>query len=180
MGTDIKVQPQELISVTLGGSNVAGDVEQLTLLAHFQDLPGIEQRLITSAQLDSRVEKLTTIEHSIVSTAGPSYGTPTVITTGSDLLLANRDYAVLGFTGRTAPHAAFFLGPDTANERIACPVELGNESITSQFFILQSRAQGLATIPVISSGNKASTFIGCTTDENAGTFLLTMYLALLK
>lgn len=180
LGFSLDLQPQELISSTIAGSNVAGDVEQTSALIHYEDLPGISQRLITAAQLDSRIEQLTTIEHSAVSTAGPSYGTPTVITTGSDLLLANRDYAVLGVSARTACHSVYFYGPDTSNLRIGAPVELGNEHLTSQFFVIQSRAHGLPTIPVIAAGNKASTFIGVTTDENAGTFLVTLYLALLK
>jgi len=179
-GQSLTVQPQELLSLTLAGSNTAGDVEQLSMLMFFQDLPGISQRLITAAQLESRIAALTTIEHSAVSTAGPSYGTPTVITTGSDLLLANRDYAVLGFTSRTACMSAYFVGPDTSNVRIGCPIDLGNESITAQYFALQSRLHGLPTIPVINSGNKSSTSIGVTTDENAGTFLVTMHLSLLK
>lgn len=180
LGMALFVQPQELMSFTIAGSNVGGDVEQVSALMQFDDLPGIEQRLITAAQLSARTETLTTIEHSAVSTAGPSYGTPVVITQNSDLLQANRDYAILGCTARTACHTVYFYGPDTANDRIGCPIEIGNEAYTSQFFVMQSRAHGLATIPVINSGNKSSTYIGVTTDENAGTFLVTLYLALLK
>lgn len=180
LGMAMTIQPQELLSLTIAGSNVAGDVEQLSALLYYPDLPGIDQQLITASQLDSRAVQFTTIEHSAVSTAGPSYGTPQLITQNSDLLLANRQYAVLGMTARTACHSVYFYGPDTANERVGCPIDLGNEAITSQFFALQSRAHGLPTIPVLNSGNKASTYIGVTTDENAGTFLVTLHLALLK
>jgi len=180
MGMSLNPQAQELLSVTIAGSNVAGDVEQLSMLVHYDDLPGVSQRLITASQLDSRLEDLTTIEHSIVSTAGPSYGTPTVITTSSDLLRANRDYAVLGFSSRTACQSVYLIGPDTGNLRVGGPVSLGNEALSSQFFVLQSRAHGLPAIPVISAGNKQSTSVGVTTDENAGTFLVTLYLGLLK
>jgi hypothetical protein len=179
-GTALMVQPQELLSVTIAGSAVAGDVEQCSMLVRYDDLPGISQRLITAGQLDSQVQQLTTIEHSAVSTAGPSYGTPVAITQNSDLLLANRDYAILGATSRTACMSTYLVGPDTSNVRVGVPIALGQEAITSQWFVLQSRAHGLACIPVINSGNKGSTTIGVTADENAGTFIVTWYLALVR
>lgn len=178
--SQIELQAQELISVTQSGSAVAGDVDQFCALIRYDDLPGIDQRLITPAQLDARFEKLVTIEHSAVTTAGPSYGTPTVMTTSPDLLQANRDYAVIGCTTRTACMAAYIIGPDTGNLRIGVPGDIAKPEICSQWFPLMSRITGLACIPIINSGNKASTFLHATADENAGTFLCTWFLALLK
>lgn len=179
-GRPVDVQPQELLGITIAGSNVAGDVEQLSMLLRYDALPGIDQRLISEAQLESRFETLCTIEHSAISTAGPSYGTPTVITTAADLLRANRDYAILGATVRTACQSAYLIGPDTGNVRIGVPGDVLKPELCGQWFMLMSRATGQACIPVMSSGNKASTFCGATADENAGTFLITWHLALLK
>jgi hypothetical protein len=178
--SQIELQAQELLGITIAGSATAGDVEQLCMLVRYEDLPGIAQRLITANQLDSRVEKLCTIEMSSVSTAGPSYGTPTVITTPADLLQANRDYAVLGATTRTACMASFLIGPDTGNLRIGVPGDITKPEICAQWFPLMSRISGEACIPIINSGNKASTFAHAIADENAGTFLTTWHLALLK
>jgi len=178
--SQVELQAQEPMSFTLAGSATAGDVEQFCAIIRYDDLPGIDQRLISNAQLDARIEKLATVEHSAVSTAGPSYGTPTVMTTSADLLQANRDYAVLGCTTRTACMAAYIIGPDTGNLRVGVPGDIAKQEITSQWFSLLSRVTGLACIPVINSGNKASTFFHATADENAGTFLCTWYLALLK
>jgi hypothetical protein len=175
-GQTMEVRPQELLSVTIAGSNVAADVEQLSLLMHYGDLPGVSQRLLTANEVESKMKRLTTIETSIVSTAGPSYGTALVITTGSDLLKANRDYAILGMSSRTACHTLYLNGPDTGNVRIGMPGVLRQE-ISSQWFVLMSRIHSLPFVPVINSGNKSSTFVGVTTDENAGTFLQTLYLA---
>lgn len=176
----IELQAQELLSITLAGSAVAGDVEQFCALLRYDDLPGVNQRLISAAELVSRTEKLCTIEHSSVSTAGPSYGTPTVITTSADLLQANRDYAVIGATTRTACGAVYMVGPDTGNLRVGVPGDIAKPEICGQWFVLMSRLSGQPCIPIINSGNKASTFAHAIADENAGTFLTTWHLALLK
>jgi hypothetical protein len=180
LGMAMPVNAQELLSITIAGSNVAGDVEQAYLLMQYDDVPGMSSRLISPAQLESRVQAITTIEASLVSTAGPSYGTPEAINADSDLLRANADYAVLGATVRSDVGAVYMVGPDTANVRIGVPGLSDKHELTSQWFVLMSRAHGLPLIPVINSGNKASTLLGCSANENAGTFLVTWHLALLK
>lgn len=178
LGVAMDVEPQELMSVTIGGSNVGGDVEQMSMLLRYDNLPGVTQRLLTPAQVDAQTVKLTTIETSIVSTLS-TYSAGVLITNGSDLLRANSDYAVLGMSSRTAVHAMTLLGPDTGNVKIGMPGVLRPE-LSASWFVLQSRAHGVPMIPVINSGNKSSTFQGVATDENAGTFIVTLYLALLK
>lgn len=178
-GVTIDLNPQELLAITLAGSAVAGDVEQMSMLIRYGDMPGIAGRFISAQELDSKTAKLTTIEQSIVSVAGPGYSGEVAINTTSDLLLANRDYAVIGMTSRTAVHAVTLRGPDFGNVRIGAPGVLRPE-IAAQYFALLSRIHGEDTVPVINSGNKAATFVGVATDENAGTFVVTLYLALLK
>jgi hypothetical protein len=179
LGVAMEVQPQELMSVTIAGSNTAGDVENLSMLVHYGDLPGVSQRLITASECMRRTNKLTTIEASIASSAGPGYSGAELITADSDLLRANQDYAVMGMSCRTQLHAMTLQGPDTGNVRIGVPGTLRGE-IQSDYFMMMSRAFGEPFVPIINSGNKSSTFIGVATDENAGTFLVTLFLALLK
>lgn len=178
LGVAMDVEPQELLSVTLAGSNVAGDVENISLLVKYGDLPGVSQRLMTSAEVSRKTRKLTTVEQSITSAAGPGYSGSVAINNASDLLRANSDYAVLGMSCRTAVHALTLTGPDTGNVKIGMPGVLRQE-ISAQWFSLLSRAYNEPMIPVINSGNKQSTFLGVVTDENAGTFVMTLYLALL-
>jgi len=52
--------------------------------------------------------------------------------------------------------------------------------IGSQWFMVLSRLHGEPMVPVFNSGNKQNCFIGVATDENAGTFVVTLHLALLK
>jgi len=178
MGFKMPVTPQELMAITIAGSNVGGDVEQMSMLIQYGDLPGIDARLISQATAEQRMVKLTTIEQSITSSAGPGYSGEVAINTASDLLMANRDYAVLGATCRTAVHAITLKGPDLGNVRVGVPGVLRPE-LASQYFTLLSRQIGENTVPVINSGNKTSTLVGVATDENAGTFIVTLYLALL-
>lgn len=175
----IPVQAQEVIAPTIAATAVAGDVENMSMLIRYRDFPGIDARLITEEQCIRRTEKLTTIENSLASTAGPSYGTPETFNQDSDLLLANRDYAVMGLTCRTAVHAIYIAAPDFGNVRIGAPGMLRYD-IGSQWFMIMSRLHGEPMVPVFNSGNKANCFIGVVTDENAGTFVVTLHLALLK
>lgn len=175
----IAVQPQETLGVTLAATAVAGDVEQLSMLIRYRDFPGISGRLMTEEQVISRTEKLTTVENSLVSTAGPSYGTPETINQDSDLLLANRDYALMGLTCRTAVHCIYVSAPDFGNVRVGGPGMLRYD-IGSQWFMIMSRLHGEPMVPVFNSSNKANIFVGVSTDENAGTFVVTLHLALLK
>jgi hypothetical protein len=175
----INVQAQELLAVTLAATAVAGDVENFSMLIRYKDFPGIDARMLNEDAVLKRTEKLTTIENSLASTAGPSYGTPELITADSDLLLANRDYALLGLTCRTAVHTVYMTSPDFGNVRIGAPGMLRYD-IGSQWFMLQSRLHGEPLVPVFNSGNRSNIFIGVATDENAGTFVVTAHLALLK
>lgn len=175
----IRVQPQETLQVTLAAVATAGDVDLMSMLVRYQDFPGINGRLMRENDVLIRTEKLTTVENSLASTAGPSYGTPELITSDSDLLLANRDYALLGLTCRTAVHCIYASAPDFGNLRVGAPGMLRYD-IGSQWFMLQSRMHHEPLVPVFNSGNKSNCFIGVATDENAGTFVVTQHLALLK
>jgi hypothetical protein len=178
-GKQMRVKAQETLAVTIAATAVAGDVENMTMLVRYKNMPGINARLITAQQAETRMEKLTTIENSLASTAGPSYGTPETFIADSDLLLANRDYAILGMSCRTQVHAIYVNTPDGGNVRFGCPGVLRQE-IASQWFMLQSRLHGEPLVPVFNSGNKNQCLIGVVTDENAGTFVVDVLLALLK
>lgn len=178
LGMTIPITPQETIAATIAATAVAGDVENLSWLTLYDEPHG--QNLIDWSECKNRMEKATTIESSLASVAstyGPAGGE--LINADSDLLIANREYAILGATCRTAVHAIVVSGPDTGNDKIAVPGFLRYE-IGAQFFKLMSNVHGLPLIPVLNSGNKASTSLFVATDENAGTFVVTLHLALLK
>lgn len=171
MGQRMPLTPQEQITSNIAGSNTAGDVEQDSWLTEYDQDQG--QIWISPEELRRRFDKITTIEASITSAAGPGYSGTELINSDSDLLLANRDYAILGATCRTACHALGIIGPDTGNDRLAVPGMLRYE-LGSRFF-----PGWLGMCPVFNSGNKGATSLFVHTDENAGTFLVAWHLALL-
>lgn len=179
MGSRMRVEAQETLAPLIAATAVTGDVENVTYLLRYNDSPGMDAHLVTPEEVMRRVEKWTTIENSLASTAGPSYGTPETFIADSDLLKANREYAIVGMTSRTAVHAIYAQTPDAGNVRFGCPGMLRQE-ITSQWFMLLSRMHGEALVPVFNSAGKGNCFVGVVTDENAGTFVVDLHLALLK
>jgi len=178
LGLSMPITPQETIAATIAATAVAGDVEQMSWLTLYDVDKG--QMLIDWPTVMKRLDRVTTIESSLASVAstyGPAGGE--LINADSDLLLANREYALLGATCRTRVHCIAIAGPDTGNDKIGVPGTLDYE-IGSQFFKLLSNAHGVPLIPVINSGNKGSTSLFVATDENAGTFVVTLHLALLS
>ena len=70
LGLSIPITAQELMTITIAGSNVAGDVETGHMLVAYGDLPGINQQFLTWDQVQKRREKMTTIQASIAG-SGP-------------------------------------------------------------------------------------------------------------
>lgn len=184
LGIGITVSAQETMAVTIAGSGTVGDVEQMQMLIHYPDVPGLTTRTISYEQLRSRATELTTIDQSITGTAGPGYsGSVALSAVTADLLRANSDYAVLGGLFRTALTAGAvslnLRGPDTSNVRVGIPANLRGD-LTAQWFPLLSRAYDMPLIPVINSGNKSSTFLDLACNENGVAQTVSLVLALLK
>lgn len=179
LGYELPLDGQEQMQVTLSGNAVAGDVDNFSMLLYYENFPGINARLIDAAECDRRLEKMTTVESSVADAGTGLTYNEEAITVDSDLLRANRDYAVLGISGRTAAHAYTLFSPDLGNVRVGVPGNLRSE-VTSQYFSMLSRATGLKTIPVINSGNKTQTLIGFKGDENGAARVVCLHLALLK
>jgi len=179
-GTALFATAQEQLSITVAGSATAGDVELGHALVHYPDLPGVQNRAITWEDLMDRYQKLTTVYASVTSAAA-GYSGAELITADSDLLMANRDYAILGVeTNTSTVSAVTIVGPDTGNVKIGCPGTTAGNDETKDFFCKLAREFDSPQIPVISSGNKSNTYIGIASDENTPTVLITLFLALLK
>jgi len=177
IGQSIPLSPQEMLAITEAGGAVAGDLDLMAMLIYYENFPGINMRSISPEQLRKRRKKLLTIEASVAAVATGQYVSE-LITADSDLLRSNTDYALIGMSSRTSVQSLTFAAPDWSTLRIGCPGNLRPE-LTNQWFDLISRAFGMPLIPIFNSGNKASTFIGFNSDENAGTTLVTAHLAML-
>jgi hypothetical protein len=176
LGCSIPVTAQETISVTVGGGAAETDVG--CMLVNYPDLPGIDQRVLKWNLLQEQYEQLTTVFAGITSGAG-AWGTAVAINAGTDLLKANRDYALLGITSTVDQLVIAITGPDTGNVRIGCPGSNQNTDEAAAYFGEMSRAHDIALIPVINSGNKFATFLQSVAATAVATNV-TLYLALLK
>ena len=178
-GIGVTVQPQELLSLTIAGSATAGDVESGSFLVAYNDLPGVNSRHIGWDELTRRMEKLTSIDMTITGAAA-GYTGSAAINSSVDLLNANRDYAVLGCGISAETCTVALVGPDTGNVRIGMPGNDTDNDLPLNFFPLLARAFDLPCVPVINSGNKASTFLSILQDENNISPIVSLYLALLR
>lgn len=178
-GMTLDPTAQEQLSVTIAGSATAGDVELGCLLMYYPDLPGLRGRYIDAATVMKASECLTTISATLTG-AATGYTGVELINAESDLLKANRDYAVLGFSTNTDCAAIFIVGPDTGYQRMAAPGDSADVENGANWFMQMSRFHGLPCVPVINSGNKNSTSFGFLQNENNVSPLITCFLALLK
>lgn len=179
-GLGLVVEPQELLSMTLAGSATAGDVESGVLLVHYKDLPGVSGRFIDFEELRQRsdMSKLNTIQATLTGAAA-GYTGKELITSESNLLRANRDYAVLGITTNIPCAGVCISGPDTGYQRCTVPGAVGDGDFGRDFFCSLARAFDLPLIPVINSGNKESTYLEFIQDENNVSPQVSVMLALL-
>lgn len=169
---------QEPLSLTIVGSGTTL-VDSGSVLIHYPNLPGTNGRYIDSGTCLKATECLTTISATLTKGAAGYTGVE-LINAESNLLKANRDYAVLGFSTNLDVASIFIVGPDTGNVRIGCPGDAGDVENGANWFLQLSRFHGIPLVPVINSGNRDSTSFGFLASDAAGNPLITCFLALLK
>jgi len=180
MGIDWQVRAQEILAVTIAENAVAGDIGSVCMLQQFDNLPGVEGRYMKFADVAKRVGRLVTVRGTITAGAGGGYTGEELITAESDNLKPNQDYALLGITTSVACASVTIKGPDFGNVRVGVPGDPNDHDLTSQYFAMLSKVYDLPTIPIINSGNRASTFVGCVQNENAAAVPYTLHLGLLS
>jgi hypothetical protein len=179
-GISLDVEPQETLTASIAGSATAGQVEVACMQVFYEDLPGVEGRFVDWAKVVEIGEwlKLNTIQANLVGAAA-GYTGQTLINAQSDLLQANRDYAVLGITTNVPVAAVYITGPDTAYQKAAVPGGVSEADYGRDWFCTLSRAFNAPLIPVINSGNKNSTYFGFVQNESNVNPQVSMSLCLL-
>lgn len=180
LGYPAPIQLTETISAVIAGSGTAGDIENGFLGLLYEAVPGLNANLITSAQLAERVEKLVTVYATLATGTGGGWSGAEAINAESDLLQADRDYAVMGAYTSVACCGIGMRAPDWGNVRVACPGGITSGEIKPGFFTELSDWLGQPTIPVFNSNNRASLQIDALQDENGADPIVTINLALLR
>lgn len=165
-GVSQRVYPNDVLNVELAGSAVAGDLETITLLIYYEELPGIDAKFIGWEDLQRRGGNLSFVENTITTGTTGGYQGGEAINVEFDQFHAGGKYALIGFLIDTEMGAVAWRGPDTGNLRVAGPGEETERELTADWFIRLSRAFNLPLIPVISAENKAATLVDVVCDEN--------------
>lgn len=165
-GTSQRVYPNDVLNVELAGSAVAGDLETISLLLWYEDLPGIAAKFIAPDELKRRAGNLSYVENTIATGTGGGYTGAEAINVEFDQYHAGSQYALIGYLIDTEQGAVCWRGPDTGNLRVGGPGEETERELTADWFIRLSNAFNLPLIPVFSAENKAATTIDIVCDEN--------------
>ncbi len=166
LGVPQFMRAQDPLTVQQSGSAVAGDVELLTMLLLYDDLPGVGGRLISGSELVSRGVEQVTVEDTTTAAAASVYSGARALNAASDLLKANTDYALVGAVLGAVCGALTIRGTDSGNLRAAIPGLSGDAQWTVNWFSFLSDWWGVPCIPVFNSANKAGIFVENLQDEN--------------
>lgn len=150
------LQAQDTLIVTISGGAAETDVALLQI--YYTNFPGLAARLHSRGDIAGNVANVKPIAVAVTSSATIGAWVDTVITTTENLLHANSDYAVLGFSTNAALAAIGVKGPDTGNFRVCGPGST-SEFVTDDYFALMSDRTGRPHIPVFNSANANGTFV---------------------
>ena len=170
LGRKQTLQPQDVLVFEASGGGA--ETDNGFLLNYYTDLPGADARLIDVAQVNTRAVNVLTVEttHTSSSTAG-DWGGSVAINSGSQLLKANTDYAILGYLTDTNVGAVGFRGPDTGNIR-AGGSGSNVRTVTREWFTTLSEETGLPCIPVFNAANAGGTFVDIAVPATGSTVVI--------
>ncbi len=152
-----RLYAQDALIAENTGSGVAGQIELGFLLVYYQDLPGIAARFIDPVDLNRRGVNLVGVEIDTAPGVAGGWSGTSALNKTRDLLKANTDYAILGYTLSAAAGGISFSGPDTGNLFVGGPGQTVEFELLQEWFVRLSRISGIPLIPVINSANKAGT-----------------------
>lgn len=148
---------QDTLVVEIGGG--AAESDGAALLIAYDDLPGADPRLGTIEQITPRIANLVNVEVAVGAGAAiGQYATPVASNATFDLLVANTDYALLGYEVDANGLSVGIRGIDTGNLRVGGPMTTERLE-TRDWFVRLNRKTGRPTIPILNSANKAGTLV---------------------
>lgn len=150
------MRAQDNLTVTCTGGTNEYDLVALGL--YYTDLPGIAARLRMPADVLPHAKQYKVIQVACTSAATPGTWVDTASNATEDLLVANTDYAVLGYITDVACGVVGVKGVDTGNLRVCGPGTASSRD-TSNFFLEWSEREGRPHVPVFNSANKASFYV---------------------
>ena len=150
------------------------------VLYEYDDLPGVNQRLATWEEIDTRIINVMGCDVSLgaISAIG-QYSAGNALNSLFDNFEAGFDYAWLGYEVAAARHAIALSGPDTSFVKIGGPGS-GLPNVTSDLWQRAARITGRPYIPIIAANNKQSTLVFQTDNAASAAVNVTLLLAQLR
>lgn len=169
--------PQDTLIVEQTGTAVGGQIETGNLLVYYENLPGINARLIDNATLNKAGINILGQEISVTTGVAIAYsGQVSVTQNGTiDNFKANTDYALLGAMVDTRVSSVRIQGVDVGNLGIGIPGEPTQRHAYQNFFQRLSNATGKACIPVFNSANRTGILVDVLGNQAAITVVITFF-----
>jgi hypothetical protein len=161
-----QIWPGDVMSVELGGSATAGDIETVAMLLYYDDLPGVNPTFLTPDEIQRRGVNIFTVENTLALGTAGGWSGAEAINAEFDQWHAGSSYALVGYLVDTECAAVAWRGGDTGNLRVGGPGEETERELTSDWFVRLSRAYNLPLIPVFRADNKAGILVDGVQDEN--------------
>jgi hypothetical protein len=149
------------------------------LQIYYTDLLGASARLKSWGEIGGNIASIKPVEVDVPEAGTAGTWNDVVVTTTEDLLHANKDYAVLGYSVDNSAVAVGIKGTETANLRICGPA-IDRMLDTSDYFVYMSNTQAVPHIPVINSANKDSLYVSLLSHHTGTTIKVQLILAELK
>lgn len=175
-----KLRTQDTLVAELTGSATGGDIEQACMLIYYEDIPGIDARLIDSAEAADRMVDLLTVENTLALGTAGGYSGEEALNAEFDLLRANTDYALLGYLVSAQCACIRWRGIDFGNLGVGGPGNELAQELTSNWFADISDQLGKPAIPVFNSANVQGILIDGAQDEDGADVTVTTILAQLS
>ena len=167
--------PQDVLTFELSGGGAETDMA--TMLHYYEDLPGIDARLITQQEFDNRAVNLAGIEvQATTSATAGQYGGTVALNATFDNWKRNVDYALYGYLLDTTVCTVGVPGPDTGQLRVGGPGTT-EALLTSDWFYRNAQFQQIPYIPVINAANIAATLLDLAGTTTSTTVNVTLNMA---
>lgn len=171
---------QDTLQSDLSGSATAGDIETACMLVAYDDLPGISGQFIDYAEMQNRVVNLVTVENNLTLGTAGGYSGEEAINAEFDLLHANTDYAILGYTVNGECACIRYVSSDFGNLGLGGPGNDSDKFLTANWFVSLSQRSAMPLIPVFNSANASSVLVSGAQDENGTDVIVNTILAELR
>jgi hypothetical protein len=169
--------PQDTLIVEQSGSAVGGQIESNSMLVYYQNLPGINARLIDYTTLQKIGINVTTVEATLTALITGQYGGGLALNAAanSQQLKANTDYALVGGLTDTRGTTIRVSGVDFGNLGVGFPAEPSIQDILADWFMMHSLNFGIPLIPVFNSANAGGTVVDVQTNQAGGTYIVDLF-----